>query len=256
MKFFHIKKKKPTQLTTVNPRYRIITVEDPSSTAAEAYRRIKVSLDYSAIDDKLKTILFTSALQGEGKSTSLLNIAACYAEAGKKVLVVDLDFRRPKVHRAFDVENENGITDVLAGKIKLQDAIKHSEKLGFDGLNRGTKVSNPFVMLGCNALSEVMDELSKMYDMILIDCPPLLAVSDTLSFLKKNTVDGVVFVVSQRASDKNASRDALGMLDRNEVHIIGAIVSESTDKFSDNYYYHHYYNSAYTVENGESVDNK
>lgn len=255
MKFFHIKRKtKP--LTVVNPRYRIITIEDPSSTAAEAYRRIKVSLDYSSIDDKLKTILFTSALQGEGKSISLLNIAACYAESGKKVIAVDLDFRRPKIHRAFDIENENGITDVLCDKIKLNDAIKHSEKLGFDCLNRGTKVANPFVTLGSSALSDVMNSLEKMYDIVLVDCPPLLAVSDTLSFLKKNTVDGVVFVVSQRTSDKNASRDALNMLDKNEVHIIGSIVSESTDKFSDNYYYHHYYNSAYSTENNDSNENK
>lgn len=238
-------KKKDQRHVVFNPRYRVITVEQPSSTAAEAYRRLKVSLDYSSIDDKLKTIVFTSAVQGEGKSTTLLNIAACYAEAGKKVIVVDLDFRRPKVHRAFDIENEKGITDVIAGKLELKDAIKHSEKLGFDALNRGTKVANPFVILGGNQVSEVISKLEKEYDIVLIDCPPLLSVSDTLSFLKKNTVDGVVFIVSQKVSDKNASKDAVNILTKNDIRIIGVIVSEFTDKFSDSYYYSHYYNSNY-----------
>ena len=99
---------------TDNPHYRIITVEEPLSIAAESYRRIKTSLEFANVDKRIQVIQVCSSMQGEGKSVTALNIAATYAEDGKKVLVVDLDFRRPKLHRSFRRENKDGITDVLA----------------------------------------------------------------------------------------------------------------------------------------------
>ncbi len=101
--------KKMNQTHNLETYQHIITIEKPSSIAAEAYRRIKVGLEYSAVDKKIQVIQVCSALQGEGKTTTILNLAATYAESKKKVVVIDLDFRRPKLHRAFHVLNENGI---------------------------------------------------------------------------------------------------------------------------------------------------
>ena len=109
-----------------NPDYRIITIEEPSSIAAESYRRIKVGLEYSVVDKNIKVIQVSSASQGEGKTLTVLNLAATYVENGKKVIVLDLDLRRPKLPRSFKVENKNGVTDVLVGNISLEKAIKHT----------------------------------------------------------------------------------------------------------------------------------
>ena len=250
MKLFNNEKNKDVSTSTRNPRYRIITLEDPSSIAAESYRRVKVGLEYAEVDHKVQVIQATSSIQGEGKTTILLNVAATYAEDKKKVLVIDLDWRRPKLHRAFGIENKNGIVDVLAGKIKLEEAIKHSDKIPFDCLNRGAKTPNPTALLGSKELSEIIEKLRGMYDIILVDCPPVLAVTD--SILISNLCDGALFVVSQTRSDKQASKDAIKILRANSVQILGVVMGEVKTK--GNSYYKHYYSSYYGDSSKTSSD--
>lgn len=230
--------------TTDNPNYRIITVEQPLSLAAESYRRIKTSLEFANVDKRPQIIQVCSAMQGEGKSVTVLNLAATYAEDGKKVLVVDLDFRRPKLHRSFRLENKNGITDVLAGNIKLEEAIKHGDN-GIDCLNRGTKVTYPTAVLNSEAIVKVFTELRKKYEYIIVDCPPILAVSDAA--IVARLCDGCLFVVSQTKTEKNAAKESVKTLRDNNVTILGVIFAEITSKNS-NYYnskYKYYYQNYY-----------
>jgi len=251
MKFPRFKK---AELSTSsrNPRYRIITLENPNSIAAECYRRVKVGLEYAEVDHKVQVIQLTSSIQGEGKTTMLLNVAATYAEDKKKVLVIDLDWRRPKCHRTFNIENKNGIVDVLAGKIELADAIKHSETIPFDCLNRGSKVPNPTALLASKELADLMEKLKGMYDIILVDCPPLLAVTDAI--LVSNLTDGVLFVVSQTISNKQASIDAMKILKANNVNVLGVAMGEMKTK--GNSYYKHYYSAYYGDLNKPSSSDK
>ena len=239
-----VNKHKNKHTTTSNPRYRIITVEEPLSIAAESYRRVKTSLEFIALDKKLQVIQVCSSMQGEGKSISVLNIAATYAEDQKKVIVVDLDFRRPKLHRSFGVENKDGITDVLAGHIKLEDAIKHSDN-GIDCLNRGSKTPYPTVTLGSDAIKELFDKLRTMYEYIIVDCPPILAVSD--ANIVSRLTDGCLFVISQSKTEKPAAKEAIKSLRENGVTLLGCIFVNISSKRGDyysskyKYYYQNYY---------------
>ena len=236
--------RKNKHTTTENPHYRIITVEQPLSLAAESYRRIKTALEFSNVDKHPQVIQVCSSMQGEGKSITVLNIAATYAEDKKKVIVVDLDFRRPKLHRSFRLENKNGITDVLAGHISLKEAIKHGDN-GIDCLNRGEKVPYPTVVLGSENIGKLFEDLRKEYEYIIVDCPPILAVSDAAIISK--LCDGCLFVVSQSKTERAAARESVKILRDNNVTILGCIFAGITAKGS-NYYsskYKYYYQNYY-----------
>ena len=235
---------KTIHTTVDNPTYRIITVEEPLSLAAESYRRIKTSLEFANVDKQPQVIQICSAMQGEGKSVTVLNLAATYAEDGKKVIVVDLDFRRPKMHRSFKVENKNGITDVLAGNLKLEEAIKHGEN-GIDCLNRGTSVSYPTAILGSEAIVKVFEQLRKQYEYIIVDCPPILAVSDAT--IGARLCDGCLFVINQSKTEKNAAKESVKILRDNNVPLLGVVYVGITSKHGGyynskyKYYYQNYY---------------
>ncbi len=242
---------------TDNPHYRIITVEEPLSIAAESYRRIKTSLEFANVDKRLQVIQVCSSMQGEGKSVTALNIAATYAEDGKKVIVVDLDFRRPKLHRSFRVENKNGVTDVLAGHISLKEAIIHGDN-GIDCLNRGSKAPYPTVVLGSEQMAKLFEELRKEYEYIIVDCPPILAVSDAAIISK--LCDGCLFVVSQSKTEKNAARESVKILRDNNVNILGCIFCGITSKGCSyynskyKYYYQNYYGKDVNPEDVKATE--
>ena len=227
-----------------NPQYRIVTIEQPLSLAAESYRRIKTSLEFANVDTPPQVIQVCSSMQGEGKSVTCLNIAATYAEDKKKVLVVDLDFRRPKLHRSFHVENKDGITDVLSGSIKLEAAIKHGNN-GIDCLNRGEKAPYPTAVLGSEQMAKLFEELRKMYEYIIVDCPPILAVSDATIISK--LCDGCLFVISQSRTEKAAAKEAVKILRDNNIVILGCVFCGITSKGSNYYHskYKYYYQNYY-----------
>ena len=219
-----------------NPNYEIISLKNPTSIVSECYRRVKVSLDNLSIDKKIQVIQFCSSTKNEGKSSCCVNTAACYVEAGQKVLIIDLDLRRPTIHRYFNLKKENGISDYLSGNLKKETLIKKTT-FKIDVITAGNPVTFPTSLLGSVAMKNLVEELRKEYDIILIDCPPILLVSDTV--IISRFCDGCLFVVSHKYIKKDLAKEAVYNLKKNKVNILGAIYTLSDDYKLNNYYYHY-----------------
>lgn len=235
--------KKGLKHQTPNLEYRSIVKEIPLAVASECYRKIKVTLDFTNVDKKIQVIQFTSAIQGEGKSTTALNVAYTYLEDGLKVLIVDLDLRRPKIHRNFKAKNEHGLTDYLAGNISLEECIKHSDTK-LDYINSGSKVPSPISILNSNTIEDLFSKLREMYDIIIIDATPCLMVSD--SIVASRLSDGTILVINESVSEKALCKQTVKQLKANGVNILGVVYNGTTKKSSGSsdysYKYMHKYN--------------
>lgn len=216
--------------------YMIVTQRHPESAAAEAYRRVKTAVEYSNVDTPVKVIQICSAMQGDGKTVVALNLATAFAEE-KKVLLVDLDLRRPKVHRAFRATNENGIVSLASGKVSVEKAV-HSVKYGLDFINAGEKPAYPASFIGSKSMQELFDYFRSVYDVIIVDGPPVLAVSD--AFVISKLTDGCVYVVSQSNSEKAATKEGVDALRMQGVNILGCVYNSAKEK-SKGYYKNNYY---------------
>jgi len=207
-----------------NERYDyLVTKEQPLSYTAESFQKVLINLDYANIDKNLKIIQFTSTLASEGKSTFVSNMAYLLANKGKKVCMVDLDLRKPKMYRVFNVPNKDGLTDYLSGKIPYEKLIQTSE-YGLDFIVTGEKTTAVVNVLEAQKLKELIAKLRESYDYVLLDTPPVIAVSDAL-YIAKNA-DGVIFVVAQNTAKKTLVREAIQTLKNNNVHIIGTVLTQ------------------------------
>lgn len=227
-----------------NERYEyVVTKEQPLSYATESFQKFLINLDYVNIDGNYKVIQFTSTLASEGKTTFITNVAYLLGQRNKKVVIVDLDLRRPKVNRVFEVPNKDGLTDFLSGKIPYDVMLnKNHEKMGVDYIVAGEKTTAVTNVLQANKLKDLIEKLKEEYDYVLLDTPPVIAVSDALYIAKH--VDGVVFVVAQNAAKKALVKEAIQTLNRNNVPIIGTILTQ-VDLKRDGYGYSYDYTYKY-----------
>lgn len=219
---------------------KLITKEQPLSYASEEYQKAIINFEYVNVDNNYKAIQFTSALLGEGKTTTLSNFAYLLAQT-KKVLVIDLDLRRPKLHRVFDVANEDGLNDYLLDKITLDKAIRHNKDLNVDYLLSGEKTTAIINILTAEKLETLFKELREVYDYILVDSPPVLPVSDSLSIAK--LVDGIIFINGSGKANKKRILDAFNSLKITGTPIIGTMMTQVPMKKGSrsqaNYYYYY-----------------
>lgn len=153
------------------PYHFIWTKEKPISFITEAYQKFLANLEYVNIDKKYNVIQVTSSLSSEGKTTFSANVAYLLGQKGHKTILVDLDLRKPKVHMIFDVENNNGITDILTERTTLEKAVKKSETLGFDAITSGEKTTAVINLLESKKMVELIKKLKESYDYVLIDSP-------------------------------------------------------------------------------------
>jgi len=208
-----------------NERYDyIVTKEQPLSYTAESFQKVLINLDYANIDGNYKVIQFTSTMASEGKSTFVSNMAYLLGQKGKKVILVDLDLRKPKMHRVFNVPNKNGLTDYLSGKISYDKLIQSSSDLGIDFMVTGEKTTAVVNVLEAKKLAELIQKLRETYDYVLLDTPPVIAVSDAL-YISKLT-DGIIFVVAYGNAKKSLVKEAIHTLKHNNVNIIGTVLTQ------------------------------
>lgn len=225
----------------------IVVDKKKYSGVTECYNRLKDNLLYLNYDSSIKVIQVESAVPGEGKTTLICNLAVSIAMNEKKICVVDLDFRKPRVHRTFGIENENGMSEYLVGKIGKEELIKKT-KYNVDVINRGSSIANASMALTCAKFVELMKELREEYDFILVDTPPVLQISDYVNISR--VTDGVIFVVAAGYTKRDQVRDAFYEMKKNNIKVIGTVMTFVKkhgvySKYYYNYYGKKYYNNYY-----------
>ncbi len=221
---------------------RIITKEDPRSPIAEAYRSLRTSITYASVDKPIKTIIVTSPGPGEGKTTTITNLAITFANIGKRTLLVDADLRRPVIHKIFNLNNEPGVTHYLTGFPRdIRPLIKQTEIKNLQVITAGATPPDPSVLLSSKRMSEFIKSLEIGWDIILFDAPPAVAVTDASLFAKD--IDQFIIVVKSGQTDKLAFDRTLQMLESVNAPIAGAIMNAVSPKTS--YESYHYYNEYY-----------
>lgn len=208
------------------------------SKAAEAYRTLRTNIQYSSLDDEMKTIVVTSSAPSEGKSTVVSNLAITMAEAGKKVLLVDCDFRKPTIHKRFSLTNKQGLTDILVGNQKVEEVIKLSSINNLYILNCGTIPPNPSELIGSKKMKKYLQDFKEIFDIILIDAPPVLAVTDAQ--ILSTMTDGTILVSAYGRTEKKALVKAKEMITKVNGHLIGVVIN-MVPSTAQEYHYGGYY---------------
>jgi capsular exopolysaccharide synthesis family protein len=225
----------------------LIMRDDPRSFAAEAYRVLRANLHYANPDRPLRRLLVTSAGVGEGKSTTAANLGVCLAQGDRSVLLVDADLRRPTLNLFFGQPISPGLSSYLAGDALLEAAIHKTAVPNLSLVSSGPVPPNPAELLASRRMRDFLGAVSERYDMVLLDSPPVLAVSDPCALA--HVVDGVLLVVGSGTVAQPALRRAKAQIEAVQGRIIGAVVNRfdaSANGYSKRYY--ESYDSYYTKE--------
>ena len=210
---------------------------------AEAIRGVRTNVLFSSADEGTRIVAVTSAGPGEGKSMFSSNLAVSLAQAGQRVLHVDADMRRPRVHAIFDLTQEPGLSNLLVGDCKPSESIRKTAVQNLCVLPAGMIPPNPAELLGSKRCDEFFASLRQSFDWVILDSPPVLAVAD--ASILANTASGVVFVVGADQTSRQAARAALEQLEAVQAHIIGAVLNR-VDLEKNPYYYSAYYRKEYS----------
>lgn len=214
----------------------VIAKTNPLSPISEQYRTIRTNLQFASIDERLHALLITSAEPGAGKSITVANLAVTYAQQGKKVLLVDADLRKPTVHYTFRLDNLRGLSNVLIGESTLEEAIVSSEVDHLDLISCGPIPPNPSELLASKKMQTMLEDAKKLYDIIIFDTPPTLAVADAQ--ILANIVDGSILVIRSKKTEYEAAIKAKETLSSAKGKLLGAVLNDcEKDKLNYNYYY-------------------
>lgn len=212
-----------------------IVEKDPKSIAAESYRTLRTNLQYSSFDEEYKVIVVTSAEPGEGKSTTAGNLALSIAEGDKKVVLIDCDLRKPSLHKKFEISNTAGLSDVIVGKESIS-VVGHRHNNNLTILTSGKIPPNPSEMLGSKSMKALLDALRKVFDYVILDTPPVQAVTDAQ--ILSNRADGTILVVRAEKTKKDSVVNSINLLKKVNANIIGTVLNGVDTKRSNYYYYY------------------
>jgi tyrosine-protein kinase Etk/Wzc len=220
----------------------LVVAMDPLDPAAEAYRNLRMNLMFMSTDDEpIRTVLFSSPGPSEGKSTTAVNFAVMLAQQGQRVLMIDADLRRPSLHRALDVLREPGLTNLLIGDAQPRETVRPNVLPNLDFLPSGPFPPNPSELLNSKTMVRILEEFEGRYDQIIIDSPPVLAVTDA-AILAVHT-DGAVLVLRSGETEQRAAERSVDQLRRLGVRVFGAVLNEVSAANPDESYYLQYYYS-------------
>ncbi|GGF98588.1 CpsD/CapB family tyrosine-protein kinase [Paenibacillus abyssi] len=194
-----------------HPEARPIIMDlNPNSPISESYRKLRTNLQYAEVDRPLQMLMVTSASPHEGKTTTVNNLAVAYAQSEKSVLLIDADLRKPTAHHSFRLSNRVGVTSILSGQKRIIEAIQDTRIPNLKVMTAGPIPPNPSELLGSKRMDGLLQELREMYDIVLVDTPPVLAVSDAQ--IVSTRCDGVLLVINSKRVKRQfavKARDAL-----------------------------------------------
>lgn len=217
----------------------MISIINPKSQAAEAFRTLRTNIQFSSLDEDIRTLVITSTQPGEGKSTVLSNLAITMAQSGKKVLLMDCDLRKPTIHKKLGVSNQEGLTTLLAKEKSIEQVVKTTNVTNFYVLTSGPIPPNPAELLGSKKMKSFINELHGYFDAILIDTPPVLAVTDAQ--ILAALCDGVMFVAGYGQADKHAIVRAKELIDKVGGKLLGVVINKVPASARNHYYYNYDY---------------
>ena len=233
------------------PVSQLVINKDPKSIISESFRSIRTNLQFISSAEGKKVMAITSTISGEGKTFCTLNLGGIIAMSGKKVIILDLDMRKPKIHIGFGVKNDKGMSTILIDKDEIKSCIHHSELENLDFITSGPIPPNPSELIISGKLDEVVEDLKKDYDLVILDNPPIGLVSDAMEMLKK--VDYPIYIFKCEYSRKNFINNLNKLIIENGIKNLSVILN-GVD-FSNKYYSYGYnYNYSYGNKDGYYYD--
>jgi non-specific protein-tyrosine kinase len=211
----------------------LITLTDPRSPVSEAYRTLRTNLSFYSLDNPIRTLVVTSPAAGEGKSTTVANLAVTMAQSGRRTILVDCDLRRPSLHTLFNLSSEPGLTNMV-----LDETEAPLQKTGVENLwllASGPKPPNPADLLGTQKVDKVIEQLIAQADIVLFDAPPVIAVTDAAVLGAK--VDGVLLVIQAGKTRRDHAERAKELLEKAKVRLVGATLTNAPKDSSFGGYY-------------------
>ncbi|WP_409303478.1 CpsD/CapB family tyrosine-protein kinase [Peribacillus sp. SCS-155] len=208
----------------LNRRKKMFNVFDPGSKFAEQYRIIRTNILFSSSNEKIQSIVVTSAATGEGKTTTVANLGAVMGQQGKRVLIIDADLRKPTLHKFFDKNNYNGLTNILLSNDSLDEVVMPTTIENLDILTSGAITAVDQDLLGSDLLLKLMERMKKVYDIILIDSPPIVENADAQ--ILANICDGSLLVMKSGKTKKDKVAIAKNNLMNCKAKLLGAVLNE------------------------------
>lgn len=204
----------------------LVTINDPASPASEAYRTLRMNLQFAALDKRLRTLLVTSPGSGEGKSTTLANLAVTIAQVEQRVIIADCDLRRPSLHHLLGLENHVGLTNMMVEDEALnKPPLQETSVKGLWLLASGPLPPRPADLLGSKRMGAVIERLLDEADIVLLDAPPVMAATDAVVLGAR--VDGVLLVVSAGETKREQAQQAIERLRKVNANIVGTVLNNA-----------------------------
>lgn len=223
-----------------NKDFEFIVAKKPDSIPSEAFRALRTRVQFSKINrENLKTILVTSSAPREGKTTVTVNLAGTFSHSNKKTIVVDCDLRKPRVHNVFGSNRFPGLVDYFFGQATLEEIIRTSELNNLFYITAGTIPPNPAELLESQQMLDFLEDLKSKFDMILIDSPPIIAVTD--SEVLSKIVDASILVVSANTTESDLMTKAVELIKNENKAFIGTVLNNFSYKSGYGSYYKYYY---------------
>lgn len=213
----------------------LITFSDSRSPISEQYKTIRTNIQFSS-DQDIRSIVVTSSAPGEGKSTTISNLAIVFAQQGKKTLLIDGDMRKPTIHYKLNLSNQQGLTNILTKKSKLSDCVQPSIVDHLSVLTTGPIPPNPAELLSSQTMKDLLTDALEQFDMILIDTPPVLAVTDAQ--ILANQCDGTILVIKSGETQIEAATKAKELLLAANGKLLGTVLNQK--KINESHYYYYY----------------
>ena len=218
----------------------LISYNDPKAHASEAYRSIRTNIGFLGVDGQLKSVVDTSPGQAEGKTTTCANIAVCMAQAGRKVLLLECDLRKPKIHKYFGLHNDKGLTDIIVNNVESESVIKQVDEIeNLYIISCGLLPPNPTEILESTKMINLTNKLKENYDLVIMDSPPVGELTDAAIISKMS--DGVILVLASGEVNIEVARHAKIALENVNAKILGVVLTKLGRHSGSSYYYKYRY---------------